>query len=278
MPTATVPTATMPTATMPTALVTGASSGIGRELARAFARRDHDLVLTARSHDALHALADELRAAHGVAVEVLPEDLARPGGPAALVDALTDGGHRIDVLVNNAGFATHGRFDDIALEDDIDEARLNMLAPTWLMKRLLPGMVRRGTGGVLNVASTAGFQPGPGMAVYYATKAYVLHLSEAVAEELAGSGVTITALCPGPTESGFQSRAGLEGSRLANRRHLFQDATDVAEAGVRAFERGQRVYVPGTLNRLAAMTPRLLPRAWTAKAIGWLHQRPGEKR
>ncbi|MDZ7708576.1 MAG: SDR family oxidoreductase [Trueperaceae bacterium] len=261
---------------MPTALVTGASSGIGLELARAFARRDHDLVLTARSRDALHALADELHAAHGVAVEVVPEDLARPGGPAALVDALTAGGHRIDVLVNNAGFATHGRFDDIALETGIEEARLNMLAPTWLMKRLLPGMVRRGTGGVLNVASTAGFQPGPGMAVYYATKAYVLHLSEAVAEELAGSGVTITALCPGPTESGFQARAGMEGSRLERRRGLFQHPADVAEAGVRAFERGQRVYVPGTANRLAALAPRLLPRAWTTKLIGWLHERPGE--
>jgi len=259
---------------MPTALVTGASSGIGLELARALARRDHDLVLTARSVDALHALADELRSAHGVQVTVLPEDLARPGGPTALADALAAGGHRIDVLVNNAGFATHGRFDRISLETEMAEAQLNVLAPTFLMKRLLPEMVRRGAGGVLNVASTAGFQPGPGMAVYYATKAYVLHLSEAVAEELAGTGVTITALCPGPTESGFQERAGMEGARLARRRRLYQDAAEVAEMGVRAFERGQRVYVPGTLNRLGTVAPRLLPRAWTAKLIAWLNERP----
>lgn len=259
---------------MPTALVTGASSGIGLELARAFARRDHDLVLTARGRDALDALAGELRTEHGAQVDVAPEDLARPGGPAALLDTLTARGHRIDVLVNNAGFATHGRFDRISLETDVAEARLNVLTPTWLMKRLLPGMVQRGTGGVLNVASTAGFQPGPGMAVYYATKAYVLHLSEAVSEELAGTGVTVTALCPGPTASGFQSRAGMDGSRLASGRRLFMDAADVAETGVRAFERGQRVYVPGTLNRLGAMAPRLLPRAWTARLIGWLHERP----
>lgn len=258
---------------MPTALVTGASSGIGAELARTLARRDHDLILAARSADALETLATELRAEHGRAVTVAPLDLATDEGPRALLDAVADAGLEVDVLVNNAGFATHGPFARIDLETELAELRLNVVALTWLAKAALPGMLRRGRGGILNVASTAAFQPGPGMAVYYASKAYVLHLSEALSEEVRGSGVTVTALCPGPTETGFQRRAGMEGSRLERRRGIFQDAATVAEQGVRAFERGQRVFVPGTANRLGTIVARLAPRAWTARAIAWVHAR-----
>jgi hypothetical protein len=258
---------------MPNALITGASSGIGRELARAFARRDHDLILTARSEDRLVALAEELRAAHEREVAVLPADLAAPEGAEALLVRIAEEGHEVDVLVNNAGVARHGRFDRIPGEEDLGQLRLNALAPTRLAKALLPGMVARGEGGVLNVASTAAFQPGPGMAVYYASKAYLLHLSEALAEELRGTGVTVTALCPGPTETAFQDRAGMDGSRLERTRALYMDAATVAERGVRAFQRGQRVYVPGTLNRLGTLAPRLLPRAWVARILSWLHAR-----
>jgi hypothetical protein len=258
---------------MPNALITGASTGIGRELARAFARRDHDLILTARSEDRLAALAEELRAAHDREVAVLPVDLADPEGPEALLDRIAGDGHQVDVLVNNAGVARYGRFDRIPADDDLAQLRLNALAPTRLAKALLPGMVARGEGGLLNVASTAAFQPGPGMAVYYASKAYLLHLGEALAEELRGTGVTVTTLCPGPTETAFQERAEMEGSRLERSRALYMDAAAVAEQGVRAFQRGQRVYVPGTLNRLGTVPPRLLPRAWVTRIMSWLHAR-----
>ena len=259
---------------MPTALVTGASSGIGAELARAFARRDHDLVLTARSEAPMQSLAHDLRAAHGVRVDVVPADLATTDGPDRLLDAIRALGHEIDVLVNNAGFATYGRFDIIPAQDDLDLLRVNVVAPTRLAKALLPAMIARGHGGVLNVASTAAFQPGPGMATYYASKSYLLHLSEALDEELRDSGVTVTALCPGPTTSGFQRRAGIEGSRLDRLGgRIMHDAARVAEEGVRAFARGQRVYVPGTLNRLGALLPRFVPRRWTAWGIAHVNER-----
>ncbi len=261
---------------MRTALVTGASSGIGTELARAFARRDHDLILSARSEERLETLAAELRDAHGREVTVLPADLAHPNGPAALLERLRTGGHEVDVLVNNAGVGRHGRFDRIPADEDLDQLRLNALATTTLAKALLPGMVARGRGGVLNVASTAAFQPGPGMAVYYASKAYLLHLSEALSEELRGTGVTVTALCPGPTETAFQERAGMEGARLERQRSIHMDAATAAEAGVRAFQRGQRAYVPGTLNRLGTVIGRLSPHPWTSRAIAWLHAREDE--
>lgn len=258
---------------MPTALVTGASSGIGAELARSLARRDHDLILTARSGQTLEALAAELRATHGRSVTVAPADLAAAEGPHELLDAVGDAGLEVDVLVNNAGFAAHGPFARIDLETELAQLRLDVVALTWLAKALLPGMLDRGRGGIVNVASTAAFQPGPGMAVYYASKAYVLHLSEALSEEVRGRGVTVTALCPGPTETGFQRRAGMEGTRLARRRGLLQDPATVAEQGVRAFERGQRVFVPGTINRLGTIVARLAPHAWTSRAIAWMHAR-----
>ena len=251
---------------MPNVLVTGASSGIGRELARTFARRGHDLVVTARRVDRLRALAAELTDAHGVRVRVVPADLSADDAVEGLVASLE--GTTVDVLVNNAGFGTTGAFHEIPPDDDLDQLRVNVMALTKLSKAWLPPMVRRGRGGILNVASTAAFQPGPRAAVYFASKAYVLRLSEALAEELSGTGVTVTALCPGPTPTEFGARAGVRGTRLARlTRGVATDAVTVAEGGVRAFERGQRVYVPGLVHRVGSLLPRIVPTRLLTRAI-----------
>src|SRR5262245_57726355 len=186
-------------------LITGASGGIGEALAREFAARRSDLILVARSADKLETLANELARAHGITAHVVPLDLAQPGAAARVADAARAFG-RIDVLVNRAGVGTVGPFVSSDLAVERDEIRLNVETLTELTKRVLPDVLAA-KGKILNVASTAAFQPGPMMAVYYATKAYVLSFSEALAEELAPAGVTVTALCPGPTRSGFQARA-----------------------------------------------------------------------
>jgi short-subunit dehydrogenase len=234
---------------MSTALVTGASSGIGLEIARILAQ-DHDVVLAARSVDKLEALANELDNARVVAV-----DLSDPAGPRKLTAEVPT----VDVLVNNAGFGDWGPFVE-APDAKLDEMiELNVGALTRLTHAYLPGMVERGSGRVMNVASTAAFQPGPLMAVYYATKAYVLSLSEALAEETRGSGVTVTALCPGPTASGFQSGATMEESRLVKGRKL-PTASSVAMYGVKAMNRGDVVAVPGMTNKVMAASIRFSPR------------------
>jgi uncharacterized protein len=234
---------------MATAVVTGASSGIGLEIARTLAH-DHDVVLAARSVDKLEALANELGNARVVAV-----DLSDPAGPRKLTAEVPTA----DVLVNNAGFGDWGPFveaPDVKLDEMIE---LNVGALTRLTRAYLPRMVEQGSGRVMNVASTAAFQPGPLMAVYYATKAYVLSLSEALAEETRGSGVTVTALCPGPTASGFQSGATMEESRLVKGRKL-PTAASVAAYGVKAMNRGDVVAVPGVTNKVMAASIRFSPR------------------
>lgn len=248
------------------ALVTGASSGIGREIARELARAGHPLVLTARRADALEALAGELRRTHGVEVQVLPADLAAADGADRLVADLQARQLDIGVLVNNAGFGVFGRHldNEPAAEDEM--LQVNIRSLTRLTRWLLPAMVHAGAGRVLNVASTASFQPGPYMAVYYATKAYVLSYSEALAEELRGTGVTVTALCPGPTASGFQDKAAMHDSALVHDRRL-PTAAEVAAFGVRAMRGGRRVAVPGWRNRLLAFSVRLTPRAWVTRLV-----------
>jgi len=241
-----------------TALVTGASSGIGAALARLFAQNGYNLVVVARGQKALQELADDLTRTFGVTITVLPKDLAQPQAPAELVAGLTQQGIQIDVLVNNAGFATYGLFTEIDLAAELEMMQVNMVALTHLTKLLLPGMVQRGAGKLLNVASTAAFQPGPLMAVYYATKAYVLSLSEALAEELRGSGVSVTALCPGPTRSGFQQRAKMEDSKLVSGEIM--DVETVARAGYRALMDGKTIVIPGAQNQAMAFAVRLLPR------------------
>jgi short-subunit dehydrogenase len=238
-----------------TALITGASSGIGADLARLFAADGYELVLVARSEDKLHDLAKTL----GVKSTVLPIDLARPGAAKRVFDALVEKSINVDVLVNNAGVGTAGRFTDYDVAKDDDMIEVNIFALTELTKLLLPAMVSRKQGKILNVASTAAFQPGPLMAVYYATKAYVLSFSEAIADELKDSGVTVTALCPGPTATGFGNVAGVNQTRLFT---LMKPATsmDVAKAGYEAMKRGKRVVVTGMMNRLLVQSVRVSPR------------------
>lgn len=245
-----------------TAIVTGAGSGIGRELARILAGQGHAVVLVSRNLDALAALADELRQRGGTA-SILQLDLAEDGAAQVLFDHVAG---RTEVLVNNAGIGTFGPFAEADPEAMQEMIRVNVLALTRLTRLFLPGMIESRTGRILNVASTAAFQPGPLMAVYYATKAYVLHLSEALAEELRGSGVTVTALCPGPTRTDFHRRAAMEDSGLVTDRRPM-DARVVALAGYQGMMRGRRVVIPGLLNRLLALAVRLAPRALVTRVV-----------
>jgi short-subunit dehydrogenase len=241
-----------------TALITGASSGIGLELARIFAEHGHDVVLVARSEGKLQALATELQSRGGRA-QVIAADLAAAGGPKQVVDRLAERGLAIDVLVNNAGYGLFGPFLETSLETELAMIQLNIVALTELTKRLLPGMVARKNGRILNVASTAAFLPGPLMAVYYATKAYVLSFSEAIANELEGTGVTVTVLAPGPTASGFQAAASLEDSKLVAGKTL-ATSREVAAAAYDGLMSGAPIVIPGLVNKMTAQMHRLLPR------------------
>ena len=250
----------MATTDRPTALVTGASGGIGEALARELAARGHDLVLVARSVGTLEALAAELAQAHGIIATSIGADLAASGAGRALATELRGRGLEIDIVVNNAGFADFGEFAHADLTKTMQMVALNVVTLTELTHELLPPMIERGRGRVMNLASTAAFLPGPLMAVYYATKAYVLSFSEGIAEELKGSGVTVTALCPGPTASGFQARAAMEDSKLVKGRKVM-DAATVAKMGVDAMEAGKTVAICGFKNKVQAVMPRFLPRA-----------------
>jgi short-subunit dehydrogenase len=240
-------------------VVTGASGGIGYELCKLFARDGYPLLLAARSADKLNAFAEELTAAHGVAVATCALDLAAPDAAGQLFEAAQRQSRPVEVLVNNAGFGDYGPFVEADLASTLQMLQLNVVALTHLTRLLLPGMVQRSAGRVLNVASTAAFQPGPLMAVYYASKAYVLHFSEAIAEELRKTNVCVTALCPGPTATGFESRAGLGASKLFTGGRVM-DARTVAEAGYRGLMRGKRVVVPGLWNNLLVQSVRFTPR------------------
>jgi short-subunit dehydrogenase len=241
-----------------TALVTGASSGIGLELARIFAREGYNLVLVARSADKLRLLASEVEKAHGTRSLILATDLAEPGAAAYVLDQTARAQIVVDILVNNAGFGQYGLFADNDLEECLRQIQLNVTTLTHLTRLLLPGMIGRTSGRILNVASTAAFQPGPLMAVYYATKAYVLHLSEALANELQGTGVTVTCLCPGPTATEFQGRAKITGIRLT--KYGTMDARTVAEDGYRALMEGKPVVISGFKNWMVAQSVRFSPR------------------
>ena len=248
-----------------TALVTGASSGIGLELARLFAQDGYNLVLVARGAPKLEDLARELRAKHDVAVTVLAKDLASPAAPGEIFDELQRADIAVDILVNNAGFATYGLFSETDLQREMDLLQVNVVALTHLAKLFLPPMMARQSGKILNVASTAAFQPGPLMAVYYASKAYVLSFSEALSCECAGSGVTVTALCPGPTRSGFQERAAMTESKLVQ--GDIMDAATVAAQGYAALMRGKRCVVPGLSNQCWGLAAKLLPTGMTLKLV-----------
>lgn len=258
---------------MATVLITGASSGIGLELARLFARDGYDLVLVARSVDKLDRLGAELERKHGIRSRSVGADLAAPDAPGAIVETLRQTAVRVDVLVNNAGFGIYGPFATTELRSALDLLQVNVIALTHLTRLLVPEMLARRAGRILNVASTAGFQPSPFLAVYAASKAYVLSFSEALGEELAGTGVTVTTLCPGPTVTGFQARAGMEGVRLF-RSALLMDAAPVARAGYDGLMRGRRLVVPGVGNKLLMESVRFAPRRWVTKIARMMQARP----
>jgi short-subunit dehydrogenase len=247
------------TASTKTALITGASGGIGYELAKLFAKDRHNLVLVARSSDKLARVADELQRQFGISAKAVPLDLTAGLAPQFLFDQLQREGISVDILVNNAGYGVFGEFAKIPVEQELGQIQLNVAALTHLTKLFLGPMLERRSGKILNVASTAGFQPGPLMAVYYATKAYVISFSEALANELKDSGVTVTCLCPGVTDTGFQGRAGTEKTILFKKGRLM-DAATVARDGYRGLMAGKTLVISGFRNWLVAESLRVSPR------------------
>ncbi len=247
------------------ALITGASAGIGWELARVFARNGHDLVLVARRGDRLQALAARLAGEHSIEAHVQARDLGDPRERDALHAWWRERGIVIDCLVNNAGFGAMGEFADLDAARQLAMLELNITALTDLTARCLPAMLERRSGRILNVASTAAFQPGPRMAVYYATKAYVLSFSEALSIELARRGVTVTALCPGPTATEFGEVAGVTDTRAID--VLRMTAEPVARAGYRGLMRGKAIVIPGIANRMLVQALRVTPRALVRRLV-----------
>ncbi len=255
---------------MSTALITGASGGIGYELAKLFARDHHNLVLVARSSDKLARVAAELRPS-GVTVKTIVLDLAEAHAPKFLFDQLQREGVAVDILINNAGFGVYGEFAQMPEEEILGQIQLNITALTELTRLFLPPMIARHSGRVMNVASTAGFQPGPFMAVYYATKAYVISFSEAIANELGHSGVTVTCFCPGATHTSFASRAGVEKSRLFKLGAM--SAEKVARDGYRAVMTGRTLAISGPHNWLVAQSSRFAPRKMVTAVSRWVAER-----
>jgi len=248
-----------------TVLVTGASSGIGLELAKCFAADGSRLVLTARNTEALESLAGELRRVHNIEATVLTADLAQPETPGRILRELQGRGVTVDVLVNNAGFGAWGKFVELPLQRQLEMVQVNITALIQLTGLFLPGMIQRRRGGILNVASVAGFVPGPGMAVYYATKACVVSFTEALAEELTGADVTVTLLCPGPTAN-FGKVAQADAARMIRQANMSAEA--VARYGHRAFRKKKVMAVPGRQNRLLIFFARFSPRFLVRRIAG----------
>lgn len=249
---------------MATALITGASDGIGLELAKIHAANGGDLVIIARSTDKLLHLKEELETANSIRVHVIEKDLSTDNAALEVYNEVKAAGITVDYLINNAGFGDFGFFVTSDWSKQNRMIQLNITALTQFTRLYLPEMVARKNGKIMQVASTASFQPGPLMSVYYATKAYVLHFSEAVNNEVAGSGVTITALCPGATASGFQKAAEMEESKLVKGKKL-PTAAEVAAYGYKAMLNGKAVAIPGFLNNLMAFGVRLIPRSLVVK-------------
>ena len=249
-----------------TALITGASAGFGIEFARLFARHHNDVILTARRGDRLAELASSLEAEYKIDAHVIVADLAAHDGAKELFDEVQERGLEVEYLVNNAGFGTFGAFFETDPGESMDLVRVNIAALTELTALFLPAMVERRSGRVLNVASAAAFQPGPLMATYYASKAYGLHFSEALNEELEGKGVSVTALCPGPVMTEFQQVAGMETSGLVLHKRLIS-VEKVVEAGYSAMMRGKAYVIPGIGPRLLSFGVRFMPRRFVAKFV-----------
>jgi short-subunit dehydrogenase len=256
----------------PTALITGASSGIGEILASKLAQDGHDVVLVARNAAKLEALSQKLEAQHGVSTHVVVADLADPGAPERIYAEVTAKSLTVDILVNNAGFASTGSFLDLELDGELSMVQVNVMSLIALAHWFGTGMRARGSGRILNIASTAAFQPGPYMATYYATKAFVMAFSLALAHELRGSGVTVTCHCPGPTDTEFAERAGILKNRLFQTAKV-ATAESVADHAYRAMLAGRTLAVHGALNRLGAVGVRLVPRSVLAPVVASLNRR-----
>lgn len=256
----------METNARPVALVTGASAGIGRSFAYALADRGHDLVLVARDTARLEALGKEIGDAFGAACEVLTADLADGAALATVEARLADADRPVDLLVNNAGFGTSGKFHTLPIEREVQEISLNVVALVRLCHAALDAQVARGRGGVINVASIAGYQPTPGNATYGATKAFVSSFSQALHEELRGTGVRCMVLSPGFTRTEFQARAGFDSSEVPG--FLWQEAATVVDHALRAYDKGRAVCVPGPLNSVTAAFTAITPDTVTRKIAG----------
>ena len=243
------------------ALVTGASAGIGAAIARELAARGHGVVLAARREERLRSLAEELHSEHGVDAEVIACDLGEASGREALEQGIAAGGRWIEVLVNNAGFGSRGRFVENDPGRMVQMVQVNVEAVVDLTARFLPGMVRRGSGAIINVASMAAFQPLPGAAVYAASKSFVLSFSEAIHTEQRGSGVSVTAVCPGPVRTEFTAAAGMGGVEEATPGAIWMSSEQIARHAVEGAAADKRVVVPGTLQRATSMVGQHSPRA-----------------
>lgn len=256
---------------VPVALVTGASSGIGDQFARQLAAKGYDLVVVARDRSRLDTLAGELRSRHGTSTEVLAADLVDPTQLATVEDRLRDGTRPVELLVNNAGFGTYGRFWENDLETEVREVLLNVVALQRLTHAALGGMVPRGRGGLINVASIAAYQPTPAIATYGASKSFVYNFTQAVHEDLNGTGVKAMALCPGFVHTAFQERAGVNERGVPG--PLWMSAEDCARVALGDYERGRAVSVPGVLNTVGAVAISLTPRVVTRKVARMVMRR-----
>jgi uncharacterized protein len=264
----------MATSTRPVALITGASAGIGAALAREAANDGHNLALVARRRESMEALAADLKST-GAEITIIPTDLSRPGAVAELMKTLEQRGLVIDILINNAGLGDTGRFDQESPERILSMLQVNIVALTELSRLVLPQMVARKHGRVMLLASTAAFQPGPGMAVYYATKSYVLSFGRAIGHELRGTGVTVTTLCPGPTTSEFAEVANMQGVALFEGPVPVMTAAEVARQGYAALKAGRPEIITGLINQILAVSTRFTPTTILLGIAGHLNRRPG---
>jgi short-subunit dehydrogenase len=257
---------------MKTALITGASGGIGLELAKIHAKNGGSLILVARSNDKLKEIAEELKSNYKIEVEVIAKDLSKIDSAKEVYDIVKSKNIEVEYLINNAGFGDYGAFVETEWEKENNMIQLNITALTQLTKLFLPEMVARKSGKVMNVASIASFLPGPLMAIYYATKAYVLHFSEAINNELKENNISVTALCPGPTLSGFQDAANLGESKFFQG-NKFPSSKEVADYGYKAMIKGKAVAIHGFSNRLMVFSLRFTPRSWVVKLVRRLQGR-----
>ncbi|MDZ8104046.1 MAG: SDR family oxidoreductase [Nostoc sp. DedQUE12a] len=259
-----------------TALITGAASGIGYQFTQIFARNNYNLVLVDKNEQKLSEIADALPQKFNIFVKTFAKDLSIPTSPEEIFTELQQASIKIDVLINNAGFGTYGTFSETDLTTELKMLQVNMVSLTHLTKLFLKDMIEQDYGKILNVASAAAFQPGPLMAVYFATKAYVLSFSEAIANELEGTGVSVTVLCPGPTASEFQQTAAMEDSKIASVNRMMKTET-VASIGYRGLMTNKTVVIPGMRNKILTQSVRFTPRNLVTKVVRSMHELKNNK-